>query len=292
MTHEADPRHPGALSADAADYARIADAIEFLRENRQAQPDLRALAAHLSLSESHVQRLFSRWAGISPKRFLQHLTVADIKRRMHETADLLGLALDAGLSGPGRLHDLFVSMEAMSPGEFKRAARGITIRYGTGPSPFGMAQIAFTARGICHLSFVDDEPAVMAQTWPDARLQRDDDAAAALLARVFAAPGGGRSGGLALWIGGTNFQIQVWRALLQVPFGGLLSYRRLAGLVGKPQAARAVGSAVARNPIAFLIPCHRILRESGDVGQYYWGASRKHAMCGWEASRSDGSPDD
>lgn len=273
------------LSDAAGDYARIAQAIEFLRARRQTQPSLAELAAHIGLSPSHTQRLFSRWAGISPKRFVQFLTVEYAKRRMAETGDLIDLALDSGLSGPGRLHDLFVGLEGLSPGEYKQAARDLTITYGLGPSPFGLARVAFSARGICHLAFADDrlQVAALREQWPQARLQHDDEAAADLLACVFKAPDRAPPG-LSLWVSGTNFQIQVWRALMRVPFAGLLSYRQLAQAIGKPGAARAVGSAVARNPVAYLIPCHRVLRESGEFGEYHWGSERKVALCGWEAA--------
>ncbi len=272
----------------AGTYRRIERAIAYLRDNRHAQPALSALAAYLGLSVSQTQRLFSRWAGISPKRFLQFLTVEYAKSRMRETGDLLGLALDSGLSGPGRLHDLFVSMEAMSPGEFKQAAAGADIRYGFGDSPFGRSLVAFTGRGICHLSFVagGDEPAALQalmSTWPQANWILDSPASAQLLNRIFTT-GQPPDGNLSLWVSGTNFQIQVWRAMLQIPSAGLLSYRQLADLLGRPKAARAVGSAVARNPVAFLIPCHRVLRENGEFGIYHWGTERKMAMCGWESA--------
>ncbi len=272
----------------AETFRRIERAIAFLRDNRHAQPALPELAAYLGLSASQTQRLFSRWAGISPKRFLQFLTVEYAKSRMRETGDLLGLALDSGLSGPGRLHDLFVNMEAMSPGEFKQAAAGADIRYGFGDSPFGQALVAFTARGICHLSFVaegDESAALQAltSTWSQANWIEDTSASGQLLKRIFAA-GQPPDGNISLWVSGTNFQIQVWRAMLQIPSAGLLSYRQLADLLGMPKAARAVGSAVARNPVAFLIPCHRVLRESGEFGIYHWGRERKMAMCGWESA--------
>jgi AraC family transcriptional regulator of adaptative response/methylated-DNA-[protein]-cysteine methyltransferase len=274
-----------------ADYARIERAIAFLRERRQAQPDLAQLGAHLGLSPAHTQRLFRRWAGVSPKRFVQFLTVEYAKRRMRDTADLLGLALDSGLSGPGRLHQLFVTMEALSPGEFRRAAAGLTLTWGLGATPFGPALVVNSPRGICHLGFVQPGAktvvaADLAERWPRARLVRDDTAAETLLLRVFAA-GPEAESRLRLWVAGSNFQIQVWRALLRVPPGGLLSYRALAAAAGHPGAARAVGSALARNPVAWLIPCHRVLRETGDFGQYHWGAGRKRAICAWEAARRD-----
>jgi AraC family transcriptional regulator of adaptative response/methylated-DNA-[protein]-cysteine methyltransferase len=278
-------------SGTAENYTRIEQAIGFLRAHRGDQPELRDLAAHIGLSESYTQRLFSRWAGISPKRFVQFLTVEHAKRRMLQTGDLLSLSLDAGLSGPGRLHDLFVNMEAMSPGEFKRAASGMTMRYGFGETPFGPALLVTTLRGICHLSFVEPQHeklalAALRQAWPEAHLEEDVTGSRAQLAEIFS-PAAPADGSLSLWVSGTNFQIQVWRALLKVPFAGLLSYRQLAGLLGRPSAARAVGSAVARNRIAFLIPCHRILRGSGEFGVYHWGTIRKAAICGWEAATVD-----
>ena len=295
MVTNGKPRVSHAERADV-DFARIEQAIGYLRAHAAGQPRLADLAAEIGLSEAHLQRLFSRWAGISPKRFVQYLTVEYAKRRMAQTGDLLDLALDAGLSGPGRLHDLFVTMEAMSPGEYRRAAAGIVIHWGCGDTPFGPGCIAFTARGICHLSFVDaaDHDAALQSLrpqWPEARLLRDDPAAAALLQRVFERPVQRAADGLSLWVAGSNFQVHVWRALLQVPFAGLLSYRQLAALLHRPRAARAVGTAVARNPIAFLIPCHRILRESGDFGIYHWGTERKTAICAWEAAHT-ASPDD
>ncbi len=206
---------------------------------------------------------------------------------MAETADLLSLALDTGLSGPGRLHDLFVNMEALSPGEFRLAAAGMEIRYGIGDTPFGDALVAFTSRGICHLSFLGppqtEAIGALGRSWPGARLTLDEAGAQALLTRVFSRCSQG-DGGLSLWVSGTNFQIQVWRALLQIPFAGLLSYGQLAEILGRPRAARTVGSAIARNPVAYLIPCHRVLRASGEFGDYHWGTERKTAICGWEAA--------
>lgn len=287
------PDNAAAEREAGAHYARIERAIEYLRSHRAERPELAELAAHIGLSPSHTQRLFSRWAGVSPKRFQQYLSVQYAKQEMARTGDLMGLSFAAGLSGPGRLHDLFVTVEAMSPGEFRRAAAGLSIFYGLGDTPFGTALVAATGRGICHLSFTAPGglPAAAAglrQAWPEAVLRRDDAAARVLLARVFEDRGRSAQEGLSLWVSGSNFQIQVWRALLRIPFAGLLSYRQLAGLIGRPAAARAVGSAVARNPVAFLIPCHRVLRESGDFGDYHWGRGRKMALCGWEAAHRVG----
>jgi AraC family transcriptional regulator of adaptative response/methylated-DNA-[protein]-cysteine methyltransferase len=277
------------VAGHSSDYARVAQAIAFLRAHHRQQPDLAAVAAHLGLSAFHLQRLFSRWAGISPKRFLQFLTVEYAKRRMADTADLLSLSHQAGLSGPGRLHDLFVTMEAMSPGEFKRAATGISIRYGVHETPFGLALIAHTPRGICHLSFPDRRRQQQAiqdlhALWPLARFEHSPVESAALLAGIFDSRPSGSRPTLSVWVSGSNFQIQVWRALLQIPFARLLNYGQMAEFIGGRGAARAVGNAIAHNPVAYLIPCHRVLRQSGDFGKYRWGEERKAALVAWEAA--------
>ncbi len=271
------------------DYARIADAIGFLRRARQRQPSLGELSAHLGLSPSHVQRLFTRWAGISPKRFLQYLTVEDAKQRIAQTADLMSLSLDTGLSGPGRLHDLFVSMEALSPGEYRQSAVGVTVHYGVGETPFGRARVAWSERGICRLDFLDPDDPRADMPPEDPLLARaawrpDHQGATGLLARVFAGDTGQARRGLSLWISGTNFQIQVWRALLSIPPGGLLSYQQVARLIGRPSAARAVGNANAANPVGYLIPCHRVLRGNGQIGAYRWGVPRMSAIVAWEGA--------
>ncbi len=282
------------IADGSTDYERVAEAIAFLRAHQAQQPDLAALAAHLELSEFHVQKLFSRWAGISPKRFLQFLTVEYAKRRMAETGDLLTLSHEAGLSGPGRLHDLFVTMEAMSPGEFKRAAAGMTIRYGVHETVFGPALIANTRRGICHLSFPDAQRqdqaiADMQAPWRSAYFEHNPVESAVLLGKIFRSKEAGGEKPLSLWVSGSNFQIQVWRALLQIPFASLLNYQQLAEFLGRPNAARAVGSAIAHNPVAYLIPCHRVLRRSGDFGKYHWGEQRKAALVAWEAASDTGA---
>jgi len=282
------PKAMSEISGADENYARIEQAIGFLRAHHAEQPELRDLAAYINLSESHTQRLFSRWAGISPKRFLQFLTIEHAKQQMGRTGDLLSLSLETGLSGPSRLHDLFVNMEAMTPGEFRQAAAGMLMRYGFGDTPFGTALVVSTPRGICHLAFVDpadpgDPVAALAKAWPEARLVEDPHGSRALLEQIFS-PRATVDGGLSLWVSGTNFQIQVWRALLRIPFAGMLSYQQLAEMMGRPLAARAVGSAVARNGIAVLVPCHRVLRGTGDFGEYHWGPTRKAAICGWEAA--------
>ncbi len=269
------------------DYDRIARAIEFLRGHAAEQPDLGAVARHVHLSDHHFQRLFTRWAGVSPKRFLQYLTVEHAKARLLSSRSVLELAGEVGLSGPGRLHDLFVSLEAMSPGEYRAGGAGLAIRYGIHPSPFGPAVIAASARGVCGLHFLDEgviAADLIRHDWPHAELRRDDGGMAALAAGVFA-PLALRPGmPLAVLVKGSNFQIKVWRALLDLPLGAVATYRDVARRIGHPGAARAVGSAIGANPIAWLIPCHRVIRDSGQVSRYRWGETRKAAMLAWEAA--------
>lgn len=278
------------LSMPAArDYGRIARAIEFLRRSHAGQPDLAAAARYANLSEHHFQRLFTRWAGVSPKRFLQYLTVEHAKRRIAATGSVLELASEVGLSGPGRLHDLFVTLEAMSPGEYKAGGGGLTLRYGIHASPFGPALIATTARGICALHFLDDAsewPDRLREDWPHADLREDSAATAVLAERIFAPLTAPPGQPLALRVKGTNFQVKVWRALLDLPLGAVTTYQHVAASIGQPSAARAVGSAIGANPIAWLIPCHRVIRASGELSRYRWGAARKSAILGWEAAHS------
>ncbi len=266
-------------------YQRIAKAIRFLREHAHRHPSLAEVAAELGLSEYHFQRQFSRWAGVSPKRFMQFLTKERAKEALLRSRSLLDTTLDVGLSSPGRLHDLMISCEAMTPGQIKALAAGMKIRFGSAVTPFGMALIGWTSRGVCHLAFYDESSSALekelALAWPEAKLLRDDHGAAQLVAKIFSAQSHANS--VHLVLRGTNFQIKVWEALLRVGSGELLSYSQLANLAGSPRASRAVGSALAANRIGYLIPCHRVIRESGDVGQYRWGSERKVAMQAWEA---------
>jgi AraC family transcriptional regulator of adaptative response/methylated-DNA-[protein]-cysteine methyltransferase len=240
------------------------------------------------LSEYHFQRLFTRWAGISPKRFLQYLTVEYAKSKIAETANLLDLTVDTGLSSPGRLHDLFVKLEAMSPGEFKAGGRGLQIGYGIHPTPFGQCLIATTCRGICNLHFLDttsqNAADLLRLEWSNADIIPDQQATQAICDRIFT-PVAATNKPLILVVKGTNFQIQVWRALLNVPFGGITTYQGLAEAMGRPTAARAIGNALGRNPIGYLIPCHRVIRGSGELGGFRWGLDRKTVLLGWEASQ-------
>jgi len=282
-------------------YAAMAAAIRFMVEHRQEQPDLSTIAAQVNLSEYHFQRLFSRWVGLSPKRFLGCLTLAAAKARLGQTQSLLHLSHAVGLSGPGRLHDLFVTLEAITPGEAKAQGQGLRITYGLTATALGLALLGITERGICHLQFADDVPqaiAALEQAWPQATLLRDDEAIRPIWQQInghglshprgtkshpIGHPQPGPRPPLPLLVQGTNFQVQVWRALLQIPAGGLVTYGTVASLMGRPSASRAVGSAIGRNPIAYLIPCHRVIRASGALGGYRWGLERKAVLLGWEA---------
>jgi AraC family transcriptional regulator of adaptative response/methylated-DNA-[protein]-cysteine methyltransferase len=275
------------------EFARIVKAIGFLHEHFQEQPDLAAAARAVHLSEYHFQRLFTQWAGISPKRFLQFLTVEHAKRQLAESKAVLAAALEAGLSGPGRLHDLFVSVEAVTPGEFKSRGAGIEVGYGFHETPFGLCLLGLTERGVCWLSFVqgdDKEGALreLSEHWSGARIAEQTEATASVANQVFGNLNGEPKSSLSLLLMGTNFQLKVWQALLKVPAGALVSYKTVGGLIGAPRAERAIGSAVGSNAIAYLIPCHRVIRESGVLGGYRWGESRKQALIGWEAVRGAG----
>lgn len=270
------------------DYERIALIIRRLDERHAAQPDLAALAGYAGLSRFHFHRLFAAWAGVTPKDFLQCLTLAHAKALLRAGGNILDAALESGLSGPGRLHDLCVNLEAASPGELKSGGAGWTITGGFAESPFGKCLIAESPRGICQLSFIENEKSAwreLQRNWPQAGRRRDDGLAARLAEQIFARPHPpGTPAPLRAFVRGTPFQVRVWRALLQVQPGTLTSYGRLAGAVGQPAAARAVGTAVGLNPLAYLIPCHRVIRETGVIGDYRWGQIRKRVMIARETS--------
>lgn len=271
------------------DYERIARVIRYLDGHYAEQPDLATLAQCAGLSPFHFHRLFSAWAAITPKDFLQCLTLAHAKDLLRKGAGVLDAAVAAGLSGPGRLHDLCVSLESASPGELKSGGAGWSISAGFADSPFGRYLVGESPRGICHLSFVEpagDAAALLAlqQEWPRAALSRDDGAAARVAVQIFDRPTLSRARpALRAFVRGTAFQVRVWRALLQIPPGALVSYGRLAATLGMPAAARAVGTAVGRNPLAYLVPCHRVIRETGVIGGYRWGPTRKQALLAWES---------
>lgn len=261
-------------------YILMEKAIQFIEANVQRQPELEEIASAVGLSEYHFQRLFTAWTGISPKRFMQFLTKENAKDLLSRSENLLDTTHQVGLSSLGRLHDLFVSTEAVTPGEYKSSGMGLTIRYGIHLSPFGKCLIATTERGICNLSFVNTSEGKvidnLVQQWKQAKMVEDYQATAPLVNRIFLdakldAP-------LKLHLRGTNFQIKVWEALLNIPTGALTTYEHIAAQIGNPRAVRAVGTAVGHNPIAYLIPCHRVIRKSGEFGNYLYGSARKKAI--------------
>lgn len=273
------------LHEAAEDYALIACAIGYLEMHQRRQPTLKEISAQVNLSEYHFQRLFTRWVGISPKRFLQFLTKENAKRIL-ENSTLLDATYQSGLSSAGRLYDLFVHTEAITPGEYKNKGAGLEILYGSHPTPFGQAFIATTARGICRLSF-DTKDALMSlkKDWENATLTEDRAHTQNLIEKIFA-PAEQSETPLTLHLRGTNFQIQVWEALLRIPAGQLTTYSGIASAVNRPKASRAVGSAVGKNPVPLLIPCHRVIRATGEFGQYAFGSARKKAILGWEMAQS------
>lgn len=273
-------------------YRYIEQAIEYIRANARRQPELDEIASAVGLSEYHFQRLFNRWAGISPKRFIQFLTKEHAKSLLARSENLLETAHQVGLSSLGRLHDLFITTEAVTPGEFKSQGAGLVIRYGLHHSPFGKCLIATTERGICHLSFAQSGEGKaldnLAANWSQAQMLEDYQAAASLVKRVFALSLDA-SQPICLHLRGTNFQLKVWEALLKIPLGAAATYEQIAEWVGSPNAARAAGMAVGQNPIAALIPCHRVIRKNGDFGNYRYGAARKMALLAKEYAAASGS---
>ena len=279
------------------DYQRIERAILFLEENVRQQPDLAEIANHVGLSEYHFQRLFTRWAGISPKRFLQFLTKEYAKALLAGTS-VLSTTYQTGLSGPSRLHDLLVQCEGVTPGEYRSKGAGVEITYGFHPTSFGECLLAITGRGICFLAFVDGDRnstlALLKREWENASLHEDPSRTGLVVNRVFNPQPGSSfpsqgSRLLTLHVRGTNFQMKVWEALLKLPLGSAVSYEALAEKIGSPQAARAIGNALAQNPVAYLIPCHRVLQKTGGFGNYRFGPARKRAILGWEAAQVLGS---
>lgn len=279
---------------ESRDFQRIQRAIAYIWAHYSEQPTMDQVAAAVHLSTPHFTRLFSRWAGISPKQYLRTVTLDHAKQALRADADLLGASQQVGLSGPSRLHDLFVDLEAVSPGEFKLGGRGLEIRYAVLDSPFGPCLAALTPRGLCALHFLEQTDAVAALAklradWPGASLHADLPALEGVRRALQALAGGVRPEPLRVLVRGTNFQLQVWRALLRIPAGNTVSYSELAAQLGRPSAARAVGAAVGANRIGFLIPCHRVLRSGGQLGGYRWGEDRKRAMLAWEQARLAGT---
>lgn len=277
------------FSQAAVDYQRIEKAIEFLTDNFHTQPGLREIAAKIHMSEYHFQRLFGRWVGISPKRFLQFLTKEHAKTLLEKSINLLDVTYEAGLTSPGRLHDLFVTCEAVTPGEYKDKGEGLEIAYGYHATPFGECMLATTDRGICGLNFVqnDDRRQALASLklrWKNATLIDNPDAIRSIVNRIFNPLVGQNSIPLHLVLNGTNFQIKVWEALIKIPTGLVVSYEDVATHIGMPKASRAVGNAVGSNPVSFVIPCHRVIRKTAEFGNYGGGKARKLAILGWESA--------
>lgn len=273
-------------------YKLIEQAIQYIEANVQNQPELEKIASAVGLSEYHFQRVFTRWAGISPKRFMQFLTKEHAKTLLNDSENLLDTTHKVGLSSLGRLHDLFINTEAVTPGEYKSRGGGLSIRYGIHFSPFGKCLIATTERGICHMSFVDNNEGKalddLVQSWHQAQMIEDYKSTAPLITRIFSDRESDSA--LQLHLRGTNFQIKVWEALMNIPSGALTTYEQIAHRIGNPRAMRAVGSAVGDNPIAYLIPCHRVIRKSGEFGNYMWGSARKKAILAKEFGISRGDP--
>jgi AraC family transcriptional regulator, regulatory protein of adaptative response / methylated-DNA-[protein]-cysteine methyltransferase len=276
------------MSSD--DYGRVERAIRYLETHFRERPGLVDIARATGLSEFHFQRLFSRWAGISPKRFLQFLTADYARGLLRESPSVLDAAYEAGLSGPGRLHDLIVTVHAATPGEMKAQGAGLTIRYGIHPSPFGDCFIAITGKGICTLSFlagrgIGKAIGQLRNEWQKAKLIEDAKATGDTMKRIFDSSLQRNTIPLHAFVKGTNFQIKVWEALVRIPPGFAVSYEDVAARIGDPKAVRAVGTAVGRNPVAFLIPCHRVIRKTGAFGNYRGGPARKMAILAWEGAK-------
>jgi AraC family transcriptional regulator of adaptative response/methylated-DNA-[protein]-cysteine methyltransferase len=272
------------------DYERIAAALTFASTHFQRQPSLEELAAQAYWSPFHFQRKFQEWAGVSPKKFLQYLSLDYAKKLLRQHASVAEVAHETGLSGTGRLHDLFVTLEAMTPGEYRHGGTALAIRYSFGESPFGRYLVASTAKGICKLVFVEDEQAALTelrQEWPNALLTQTETASHVQVARFFAhdfSP----SDRLHLHLKGTAFQLKIWESLLRIPEGALRTYAQVAAAAESSAAVRAAGTAIGANPVGYLIPCHRVIRGTGELGQYRWGATRKAALVGWEAAHASG----
>jgi AraC family transcriptional regulator of adaptative response/methylated-DNA-[protein]-cysteine methyltransferase len=281
---------PAVPDEPPGDYERVRRIIAYISERWRDQPSLDDIAAHAGLSTTHVHHLFRRWCGLSPKAFLQAITLDNAKALLASSASVLDATYEVGLSGPGRLHDLFVTHEAMTPGDYRGGGAGLTLRFGFHPSPFGEAILIATERGLAGLGFVDggDRQAAlddMRRRWPKAEYVRDDTAVAPLARRVFDETRWRGDQPLRVVLIGTDFEVRVWETLLRIPFGRATTYSAIATSLGKPKAARAVGAAVGRNPVSFVVPCHRVLGRSGALTGYHWGLTRKQAILGWEAGR-------
>jgi len=274
-------------SQEKLDYARIAEAIEYIRENFKSQPTLEDIAGKVYLSPAHFQRLFTAWAGVSPKKFLQYISIEYAKKVLKEST-LSDAAFETGLSGTSRLHDLFVNIEGMTPGEYKNGGENLSINYSFAESPFGDIIVAATPKGICHMAFADGPEGafrILKEKFPNAAYSQTMDAIQQNAIFVFTQDWS-NPGEIKLHLKGTDFQLKVWETLLKIPMGGLSTYGDIASKLNKPNASRAVGTAIGNNPVALLIPCHRVIRSSGELSGYHWGLTRKTAIIGWEAARN------
>lgn len=274
---------------DTIDFSRIAEAIDYIKNNFKAQPALDEVAQKVHLSPQHFQRLFTEWAGTSPKKFLQYISVEHAKKMLKETqASLFDTAFETGLSGTGRLHDLFMNIEGMTPGEYKNGGENLSINYSFAESPFGNILVASTSKGICHIAFADDEKKalqVLQNKFPKANYKQMLDMIQQNALFIFTHDWK-KLNQIKLHLRGTDFQLKVWEALLKIPMGRLATYKNIAQQIDRPTASRAVGTAIGDNPVAFLIPCHRVIQSSGIFGGYHWGSTRKSAMIGWEAAKT------
>ena len=284
---------PDASAIPCADYPTIKKAIEFISTRWRDQPSIDTIADHVGLSASHFQHVFKRWAGLTPKAFLQAITIERARELLRDSASVLDAAYDVGLSGPSRLHDLFVTHEALTPGDYRR--EDLRLAYGFHPSPFGEAIVVAAPRGLAGVGFVDEggrEAALadMRRRWPRAAFAEDAEATAPLAARAFDPHLWRPETPLRIVMIGTDFEVRVWETLLAVPMGCATSYSDIARRLGAPKAARAVGAAVGRNPISFVVPCHRVIARSGALTGYHWGLARKQAIIGWEAGRAAAAP--
>jgi AraC family transcriptional regulator of adaptative response/methylated-DNA-[protein]-cysteine methyltransferase len=276
---------------ESADYATVRRAVEFLSTRFRDQPSVEEVAAEVGLSPSHFQHVFRRWAGLTPKAFLQAITIERARELLRSSASVLDAAYDVGLSGPSRLHDLFVTHEALTPGDYRRD--DLMLRYGFHPTPFGEAIVVLAPRGMAGLGFVDEDGraaalADMTRRWPRAKFAADNEATASYAARAFDPCLWRPDAPLRIVMIGTDFEVRVWETLLSVPMGRATTYSDIAAKLGRPKAARAVGAAVGKNPISFVVPCHRVIGRSGALTGYHWGLVRKQAIIGWEAGRLAG----
>jgi len=281
---------PGPLVAELRDYDSVRRAIAFISKHWRSQPEIEAVADAAGLTPDELHHLFRRWAGLTPKAFMQALTLDHAKQLLSGSASVLDAALDSGLSGPGRLHDLFVTHEAMSPGEWKTGGAGMTLRFGFHPSPFGVAVVMITARGLAGLAFADPGEEQLAlhdmqQRWPRATYVEDHSGTAPYAQRIFDPERWNAEQPLRVVLIGTDFEVRVWDALLKIPMGAATTYSDIAQKLDNPKASRAVGAAVGKNPVSFVVPCHRVLGKSGELTGYHWGITRKQAMLGWETGR-------